>query len=176
MNPTKPIDDDELGRQIGRAAALPDAPASLIRAAEAMLSNRSSATLAPICAAALRLVLAVLRFDSAAQPAYALGMRSAGGGTRHLLFSAEGRDIDLRVHPGDGRFALSGQILGPDETGVVELSCGGEDLASRPRVTTLDSLGAFRFDDIPAGTCRMLLRLGSDEIRLPPIEAGPDEP
>ncbi len=172
MTTSAPPNDEELARQVTRALALPDAPAQWVCEAQALFT--APTTVADVAQAALRIVMAVLSFDSTAQPAVALGMRSVGEGPRHLLFSAEGRDIDLRVHAGDGRFALSGQVLGPDEEGIVELSCA-DDAAATPcngLTTTLDAMGEFRLDDIPAGTWRVALCLGSDRIVLPPIEAG----
>ena len=46
---------------------------------------------------ARRLVQAVLSFDSWAQPVLAAGVRSGATDTRHLLFNAQGRDVDLRI-------------------------------------------------------------------------------
>ena len=89
--------------------------------------------------------------------------------TRHLLFSAMGRDIDLRIAPAEELFALSGQILGPDEAGRVEVNAAG---SADKRVASIDDLGEFRVDGLPKGTYLLTLRMGSDEIALPPIEVG----
>jgi len=118
----------------------------------------------------LRRVVAVLSFDSWAQPAPALGMRSLKAPTRHLLFSAEGRDIDLRIAPAARAFALTGQILGPDETGSVELAeIGG---GAPARSVALDALGEFRIDDLERGRYVVTLRMGGDEIVLPEVDVG----
>ena len=85
-----------------------------------------------------------------------------------------GRDIDLRISPAADQFALTGQILGPDESGQVELATqtgDGIELADA-RVAALDALGEFRLDGVRGGTYRLTLRLGGDEIVLPPIEVG----
>ena len=98
--------------------------------------------------------------------------------TRHLLFSAKGRDIDLRISPAAEAFALSGQILGPDDTGVVELvtqSDGAPD-SGAARVAPVDALGEFRLDGVRGGTYRLTLRMGGDEIVLPAIDVGARRP
>jgi hypothetical protein len=119
-------------------------------------------------------VTAVLSFDSWAQPPLALGMRAGVSATRHLLFSAMGRDIDLRISPVADRFALAGQILGPDEVGMIELAAQPDVGSETPyaHVASLDILGEFRLDGVRGGTYRLTLRMGGDEIVLPPIEVG----
>ena len=88
----------------------------------------------------LRTLQAALSFDSWAQPSLALGMRSTATELRHLLYSVDGRDIDLRVVPSGAEFAISGQVLGPDEHGVVELA--PEGIGGRtPLFAALDALG-----------------------------------
>lgn len=173
-----PLSDDELAQQARRAAELPDAPKPLIDAVIGLFPVSPApqrSRLGDVAHAALRLVSAVLSFDSWAQPPTALGMRAGASDTRHLLFSAQGRDIDLRISPASPvgeHFALSGQILGPDESGVVELEPQSSDGADA-RSAVLDTLGEFRLDGVRGGTYRMTLRVGGDEIVLPPIEVGP---
>lgn len=122
---------------------------------------------------ALQRVAAALRFDSRA--AATPGLRGHLAETRHLLFSAKGRDIDLRVMPAGEGYALSGQVLGPDEGGEValaaQLRAGGPPPAAT-RHTAIDPLGEFHFDALDEGTYVLTLRLGRDEIVLPPIEMG----
>ena len=81
-----------------------------------------------------------------ATPAFAPGLRHAAGTTRHLLYSTQGRDIDLRIVPQSGRFAIVGQILGPDASGAVELRPVAGDASSQQTVQ-LDDLGEFRLGD-----------------------------
>jgi hypothetical protein len=171
MKPIDQLTDEELALLAQRAAALPDAPAALLTAANALMPVPPSqpAALPELARAATRLLAAALRFDSWAGAPVAFGMRALPADTRHLLFSAMGRDIDLRITPADERFALAGQILGPDESGRVELSGGGN---SAKRVAAIDDLGEFRLDGIDSGTYLLTLRMGNDEIALPPIEVG----
>lgn len=123
----------------------------------------------------LQRVVAALRFDSRGTQAQQAGLRGNLTDTRHLLFSAKGRDIDLRVVSAGSGFELSGQVLGPDEGGRVALAAHLR-ASSRPppptRHASIDPLGEFHLDDIDEGTYVLTLLLGSDEIVLPPIEMG----
>ena len=94
--------------------------------------------------------------------------------TRHLLFSAKGRDIDVRIIPVAERYAMAGQVLGSDDFGTVELVHrplpGSDDGESH--VSSLDELGEFRFSGLRQGTVSITLRLGNDEVLLPSIDVG----
>ncbi len=170
MKPIDQLSDEELAQHAHSAAAMPDAPSALLARAYALMppTPPASAALPELMRSATRLLAASLRFDSWASPPVALGMRSVPADTRHLLFSAMGRDIDLRISPSEERFALAGQILGPDESGRVELAGAGQDLRS----AAIDELGEFRLEGIASGTYLVTLRMGKDEIALPPIEVG----
>lgn len=168
MKPIDDLTDDELARLTQRAAALPDAPAAVLAAARALMPDAPS-PLRDAARAAVRRLAAALRFDSWAGSPLAFGMRALPADTRHLLFSAMGRDIDLRITPAAAQFALAGQILGPDESGRVELS---DASGAATRVASIDDLGEFRLDGIDRGTYLLTLRMGNDEIALPPIEVG----
>jgi hypothetical protein len=168
MKPLEQLNDDELAPLVKRAAELPDAPPDLVKAATDLFPT---VRLKDVARSATRLLAAALRFDSWAGAPLAFGMRSMPDDTRHLLFSAMGRDIDLRISPAQEHFALAGQILGPDEAGRAELTAqaGGSALT---RTAPIDELGEFRLDDIERGTYLLTLRMGGDEIVLPPIEVG----
>lgn len=176
MKPIDSITDEELAALAQRAAALPDAPRDAIDAAKALYDHRGDAPgpcrdgMVDVARSGARLLAAVLRFDSwAGGSAVRLGMRSLPAETRHLLFSAMGRDIDLRIAPAEEQFALTGQVLGPDEAGRAELACAG---SADMRVAAIDELGEFRLDGLTQGTYLLTLRMGRDEIALPPIEVG----
>jgi hypothetical protein len=179
-------DDGAFGQQLRRALReLHDAPEALQRQAIALWPapaaqpfSALAASAASLAGGVLRHVAAVLSFDSWGAPAVALGMRSQRAATRHLLFSAEGRDIDLRIAPAvqapggtaAALYALSGQILGPDDSGELQLERQDELGSHR---ATLDALGEFRLDDLPSGLYTLTLRLGGDQIVLPPVQVGP---
>ena len=183
-----PSDDDlmALGRQ---AMALPDAPPHWVRRAADIgvpepelpwqsrvgeLAAAANAVAASVARTAVRQIHAALDFDSWASPALATGMRSMPDRTRHLLFSAKGRDIDVRIIPVAERYAMAGQVLGADDFGTVELVHrpvpGSDDGESH--VSSLDELGEFRFSGLRQGTVSITLRLGSDEVLLPSIDVG----
>jgi len=174
MKPIDALSDDEFAHLAQRASRLPDAPAALVRAAMALWPPQPRVSVGEVLRSAARLVEAALRFDNWALPAAGLGLRDAGGATRHLLYSARGRDVDLRISPAADHFALSGQILGPDEAGAVELAALTHDGATPPLAhrAGIDAWGEFHLDGVRTGSYRLTLRLGRDTIVLPSIEVG----
>ncbi len=173
MTPERPLTDDALAALVHRAhQSLPDAPPALLHAAIALWP------LAPVTtplAAALRHVAAVLRFDSWALPPQALGMRGVADDSRQLLFSAEGRDVDLRItrQPG-GVWSLAGQVLGPDEAGHIQLlPAAGAGAGHR---ASLDALGEFHLDGVAAGPWCLRLETADQVVVLPAIEVGAVRP
>lgn len=166
MKTVDSLSDDEFAHLVQDAIALPSAPADLVRAAIGLWPQRSAATV-------LRVIAAALSFDSWATSPLAAGMRSGNSATRHLLFAASGRDVDLRISPDAEAFAVMGQILGPDEACVISLEThSSEGDATNLRLVALDEFGEFRFDAVPSGTYLMTLRVGADEIELPQIVIG----
>lgn len=164
MKPLANLPDDEFERLLREAVALPDAPPALVQRAIALWSTRPAGT-----PSLLRRIAAALAFDSWAQPAALAGVRAPRSATRHLLFSAEGRDIDLRIAPAGDAFTLAGQVLGPDEAGEIELAASSGGAARRE---PLDALGEFRIEGVAPGEYRLALRLGADEIELPAVTVG----
>jgi hypothetical protein len=169
MKPLHRLPDEELTRLAVAAIRMPDAPGEWVQAATALWHAASPFHAAVEQPTLLNRIKAVLSFDNWAAASLALGVRSVPGGSRHLLYSARGRDIDVRIAPTADTFSLAGQVLGPDESGEVELMAAGS--AGR-RVTQLDSLGEFHVDGLDAGTYQLRLRMGRDEIVLPPIVIG----
>lgn len=164
------LDDARLETLLRQSRQLQDAPESVIQRAidiaAASLATPPRPVAAPAAGGVLRRLVAVLGFDSAGQSALAAGMRSGGGGTRQLLYSTEGRDVDLRVGPApDGHhWQLSGQVLGPDAVGSVRLHCG-----TLARELPWSEWGEFQFDDVPAGEAVLTLRSDTWELELPPL-------
>ena len=166
--------DDTFERTVARSLReLPDVPGALERAAIALFpsATRPASASVPI-RTVWRQVAAALSFDSWAAPGFAHGMRSAKSTTRHLLFAAEGRDIDLRItSPRQATYELTGQVLGPDEEGEAHLERVGTDTGTMRRCT-LDSLAEFRIEGLEAGLYQLTLQMGDQRIALPPIELG----
>ncbi len=173
MKTVEQFTDDEFAQHVHRAVReLPDAPAAWQQSAIAVW--QAPATPSSLSAAAhalMRYVTAVLTFDSWATSTLAHGMRSARNPTRHLLYSTQGRDIDLRITASAEHFALSGQVLGPDDTGWVELA--RTDAPGQPgHHASLDELGEFRLEAVPAGRYVLTLHLGQDSMQVQDIDVG----
>lgn len=172
MTPEHPLSDDALAALAHRARqALPDAPPALLHAAIALWQTAPATS--PL-AAAVRRVAAVLRFDSWVLAPQAQGMRGMADDSRHLLFSAEGRDVDLRITraPG-GAWSLAGQVLGPDETGHISLVPAGGGAGHR---ASLDALGEFHLDGVSAGQWCLSLETADAVVSLPAIDVGSQRP
>ena len=166
MKPVSSLSDDEFAAMARRAARLPDVPPGVSKQLENLWWQKQPSVLSRI--------LAVLTFDSAASPALGLAMRSAGAQPRHLLYAAAGRDIDLRIASSGSAYTLSGQVLGPDETGQLALTADEPAAAGQPEVrhATLDALGSFRFEGVVAGNYRLSLLASGQEVELPTLHIG----
>lgn len=156
-------DHDDLEHLLRDSRQLVSAPEHLIERAFTIWQPRR-ADAAP--ASALQRLVAVLGFDSGWSLLPAAGVRSAATRQRQLLFTLGHHDLDLRIRPqaGDG-YLLSGQLLGPEQPGELSVQVGEH----RQRVA-LDTLAEFRFDPVPAGTCRLVLHLASTDFAFPPVE------
>lgn len=170
MSPLDPPSDDEFEQRLRQAIALPEVPPALTHAAVGLWASRPGSKLQT----ALRSIGAVLRLDSWAASPTALGLRAGRSTTRQLLYTADGRDIDLRISPCGEAFALTGQVLGPYDSGDVELyPCGAEAAASGARRhAELDELGEFRIEPLSSGRYELRLRFSDARIVLPPFEVG----
>lgn len=175
MKPFDRCDDAEFEALVREAARWPDAPPAWIRQALAAFPARTQA--AGLAGALRRVVQAVLAFDSFAQPPLAMGVRGLPSASRHLLFNTPGRDIDLRLAPGTEGFQLSGQILGPDETGLVSAQALSEGQPSGPaHQAQLDTMGEFRIGGLSAGVYRLTLDLADEQVVLPDLHIGERQP
>jgi hypothetical protein len=167
----KQLSDEELLARLPQAAALPDAPVAWMQRALAAWQAPLGVRLAGAAEVLRERVQAWLRFDSWAGAPLAAGLRSTGtSATRQLIFSAEGRDVDLRIAPaGGGLFSVSGQVLGPDERGTIALA--REDGAAAQEAP-LDEFGEFHLDGVEPGRYRLGLLLAAQELELPPFDVG----
>ncbi len=183
MKPLHSLTDDEFAALARRASALPDAPAALVQRAIAAwnpapsVSQAAAALLQAGARAVVRQLAAVLTFDSWAASPLAAGLRGPRQPTRQLLFSADGRDVDLRISTAeDNRFMLTGQVFGPDEAGIARLRAqsGDADTAAAEQLGPLDEMGEFRLPGVAAGRYVLSLQLGDAEIVLPAIDLEPE--
>lgn len=158
-------DDDLLQRRLRDSRQLDDAPEHLIQRAIDLWQPRAVTATA---GGALRRWIATLRFDSADGGNLALGLRAGGASaTRQMLFSAEGRDIDLRLEPlADRTWRISGQVLGPDAAGIAEL-CRDD---GAPQQVAWNELSEFEFAPVASGVCLLTLRADGWEISVPSFD------
>lgn len=170
MTSLSDLNDDDLSGVLHRSRQLQDAPESVVQRAIGLFVQRSPAAETP---SLLQRVVAALSFDSAGVWLPAHGVRGSALASRQLLFSTEGRDIDLRIMPAEGggvrdggHWVIFGQLLGPDREGRVELSCGDNDV----RQVALDEMLEFRFDHVPGGSVRLALHVAGLVIELPPVD------
>lgn len=165
MNDAPLPDDELLQRRLRDSRQLEDAPEHLIQRAIDLWQPRAAAATA---GGTLQRWIATLRFDSADSGNLVLGLRASGASaTRQMLFSAEGRDIDLRLEPmADRTWRISGQVLGPDTAGVAELRCG--DAAAQQ--VAWNELSEFEFEPVAPGVCTLTLRADGWEISVPSFD------
>jgi hypothetical protein len=175
MKPLPDLTDDELASLARRALQdLPDAPGPWLARARGLWSSvhpTPASVATSLATSTLRRWIAALSFDSWAQPAQALGMRAVAAEGRHLLYSTERFDVDLRITPMGARFEVRGQVLGPD--GVTGRALWQPEAGSPAREATLDEMSEFCIADLPPGRGQLTLSLAGDEIVLPALELGP---
>jgi hypothetical protein len=109
---------------------------------------------------------AVLLFDSARQP-FVVGMRALNSEVRQLLFSAAGREIDMRIIPSGALWIVWGQLFGSQETGTVEL----QDVASSVQ-TTLNTQNEFSLPPVQSGTYTLTIALNDVELEIADMQIG----
>jgi hypothetical protein len=172
--PAHPADlpDNEIEHHLRQSRQLEDAPEHVIQRAFTVWQPRRQAVAEP---SLLQRLVAVLTFDSGAASPLAYGMRSGGGTTRQMLFSAQGHDVDLRISPADpsraaernGQWVLAGQVLGPQASGEVILANSNGAETAR---TTLNELGEFSLPAVTPGSYTVTLQLGATDIVLPTVQ------
>jgi len=155
-------DDDTLQRWLVASRALEEAPEQLVQDAIDLWDKRPR----PLAASPARRRLSVgLIFDSLQSSAALAGVR-ARDDARQLLFSMEGRDVDLRIRRSGsspaGGWTVSGQVLGPDGQGSTSIRCGGFE-ATVP----WSAMCEFHVEPIPAGECIVSLHAEDWEAVLP---------
>jgi hypothetical protein len=118
----------------------------------------------PTPVAKLRHLVASMRFDSGFAP-LVMGMRSGPAEGRQMLYDADDRVIDLRINPERNTWRLTGQILGPDEPGVVELR--SDEFSA---MAELNDMCEFVLSAIPSGRYSLFIRQGNQEVEIADLE------
>jgi hypothetical protein len=164
---TEPDDADALGRLLSDSRRLETPPSWATHRAEALWVSRPAET-AP--GPAWKRVVATLVRSIDPAP-LALGLRGPGASVRQWLFHAEEHDIELRLRPDavqpDCCWELSGQILGPQAQGMLQLLPVGAEATVWSQ--SLDPLGSFRFPGLNAGTWQLTVSLGDRRLELPAL-------
>lgn len=111
-------------------------------------------------------IIAWLSFDSAQVP-LARGVRSGMFAKRQLLFNAQGFDLDLRIMPTGSMWTVSGQVLGTDASGQVELQGPTTTMQA-----ALNGLCEFTLPAVPAGSYILTIRLPEVDIEVARLEVG----
>lgn len=158
--------DADLETALVRSRVLEFAPEALIQRVIDGFAG-SARRPGPAPASVLRRLVATLGFDSALATPQAQGVRSSAVASRQLVFTADGRDIDLRITPGpDGRsFTVAGQVFGPETEGRASLDSGG-----RRSEVAWNEWSEFQFDGVPAGSFTLALRTAEWELELADLQ------
>lgn len=140
----------------------PDAPRDLIAYA-VNIFGRSRELVAP---SLLRRLVAALIFDSRANLSPAFGTRSSVAGSRQLIYSVAGNEVDVRITPRQDQWVFAGQVLGQNCAGG-EVKLEGEETSA---IAVLTELCEFTLPPVPPGSYKLLLCLADIEVELPQIE------
>jgi len=117
----------------------------------------------------VRRILATLKLDTAGMsPAY--GFRSETTGERQLLFEAGETRLHLQVSPAGDQWVITGQLLGPPDTGQVELKSEAGSLQA-----VLDEQSEFVLPAVAGGSYWIVLRLSNVELEVPEFKLGAQE-
>ncbi len=144
-----------------RADIMEDVPPAIIARARRLLQPQ-----APLIPTERRCILALLRFDSLQQP-LALGVRGGQATARQILVNAEEYDLDLRITPVGSAWQVSGQLLGPDPKGQIELQGPAQTVQAG-----CNQLGEFNLPLVSAGSYNFILRVADLDIELPRLDIG----
>ena len=130
-----------------RSDASMDAPAHMMNRAARLLRQRNATQPQQpslLRRSLLRRIMAALTFDSGST--LALGMRSGASPTRQLMFTAQGVDLDVRIATQGDEATVSGQVLGPDATGMAVLANSAMSITVQ-----LNALSEFVLPAVPSG-------------------------
>lgn len=166
--------DEDLAAALRASRAMHDAPEALVQRALDLWSTAPAARPQAAAAAAptglpavLRRLVATLAFDSLGLQPQAAGLRSGAPATgRQMLYTAEGRDIDLRIAGAeDGlHWLISGQVLGPEQEGSAALQPAA---GAAGQVLPWNELAEFHFAPVAAGPCTLVLSSAGWTLELP---------
>lgn len=143
----------------------PDAPRDLLGYALNLFDRQPKGNAGSV----LRRLVAALTFDSENNLTPAFGVRSGTSGSRQLLYSAAGYDVELRLSRQEDKWILAGQVLSEGCEGA-QVSLTSTAASDESRAETLSDLCEFNFSSVPPGNYKLDLRLSDLEVEIPEIE------
>nr|MDQ3006567.1 hypothetical protein [Chloroflexota bacterium] len=86
-----------------------------------------------------------------------------------IIMEAEGVVITLDVEPGaDGQVSILGQVAADEQDQWTNASVELQQSDRQTETTSLDDLGAFRFEAVPPGATRILITSSEGIVILSP--------
>ncbi|NTU82846.1 MAG: hypothetical protein HGA45_26350 [Chloroflexales bacterium] len=147
-------------------AAYEEPPTSVIERVKSLFRERR-----PVPTTGARMIHALLRFDSAHR-ASAVGLRADATPARQILLSADGYDVDLRIAPADGLWAVAGQLL-PTTDLTPTMPGSAELLGAQGRAEAeLNELSEFFLPPVRAGRYTLTVGFGDLRIVFPDLNLG----
>jgi hypothetical protein len=148
------------------AEGLEAPPPWVLRRAERIVRQRSSARQRESWTGRARRFVAALTFDSQTQPQF-VGLRASRTQVRRLLFQAENIEVDLEMSPSPAseQVRLAGQITagGTDPSGgFLRLTTAAGEWRAQ-----LDDTGEFWIDSLTPGTYRLEVVFSDQVIEVP---------
>lgn len=142
----------------------PDAPRDVIAYAMNLFGKGREATKP----SRVRRLIAVLSFDSSMNLAPAFGVRSGQTASRQLVYSVEGKDIDLRVVAKEDQWLIAGQVLGQECIGG-EVNLEGE---SGSASASISELCEFILPPVASGDYKLHVRFDRIELEISHLQIG----
>jgi hypothetical protein len=146
------------------------APESALERARALYRERFQAAAAPSLSERIALV-AQLLFDGRQSVALA-GARGEAGESFHLVYGAEGVDLDLwQERETGGAWATFGQALRADGEAMTPESVSLQGADGVTRAATLEG-SDFHLDAVPPGRYRLEIELPGAQVVVPELSIG----
>lgn len=114
----------------------------------------------------IRHIVAALTFDSSMNLTPAFGVRASASEARQLLYSAEERDVDIRIAALGDQWIVTGQLLGGDCSGA-QIQAEGDSGSAQ---ATLNDFCEFSLPPLPSGSYTLRLLLPDAQLEIQSFE------